>query len=209
MSEITSRDELPFVPGDILTFSSVSELRDFENLVANVVRPNYHQAAWSARTDIEELIRPKINGHNFNGQLRDISLTVMDEPYLRLIDARERGIAFSNKGGLGGSHAKLKGEYSMLNIPHYTGFQFQANAHSTGRGDIGKISTELWYFPFRVKPGMENRSVDNDGKVIKRVIAKPQFELDSFIELSETSRQIGFTLLQDAMRHPISVPIRN
>ena len=176
-------------PGSLITFNNFGELSSFEDQLADEVDPNMTvsmREQWSGRIPIEDLIRPS----RFYGNIKDISLTVMPDAYSRLLDARERGIRFSH-------YAFKRGK----DVPYYYyGYILSASATSTGRGHIGYIGAELWY-RYCNNPG------SNGGMRVKRIVSLPQIDETAFVNLEDTSRAIGYRVLQQSISRPIITPI--
>lgn len=208
MSEASPNPLESLQPGDVIEFADITELPAFEDMVAAAVDPDMfacYSANWAGRVPLREFIRPP----NFNGTIADIRLEVMDQPYERLLDARERGWR------LDGSQYERFSELGQQSISHYRGFTLMADAKSSGRGIIGHMQTELWYYPLSAiigknyNTGRVLKSLSaNGGLPIRRVVAKPKIGSETFIALNEHSRQIGFTVLRQAMQHPITQPMR-
>lgn len=220
-----------FKPGDILEFADIPELVAFEDSIAQLVDPSSNPMLWANRVKISEFVRPKYKGKLFIGTVADIKLIVMNEPYERLMDANERGMHFQ--------HSRYRPPLSETNAPlkmRYVGFSLAADARSSGRGSVGQIQAELWYYPvsfdfipkgtIRIKRSTtssgEERLYTSQSKkdhiykhsyysdmVIRRVVTKPKLEEERFIEFDETARRIGFKTLQKAMIHPLIVPMRD
>lgn len=223
--------------GDRISLATLADLRSFEDLVAGEIRPDLDIHAWSTRNDIDELIRPKVKGNTFHGRITDIDLTVMDEPYERLVDAVERGLSFTKKGGRGGAQSRLTTDNSIQSLSLYRGYYVRANAHSSGHGVVGQISTEMWIYPITTrvqKAGTVKKelrttsdgtqyeytytlkkdsasvpSLDQLGRTVNRVVAVPSYNAEAFVELNTMSREIGLRLLTAALRKPIVTPMQN
>ncbi len=206
-------------PGDRIDFANITEIPAFEDIVAEIIdkkvdeilpeRPNVlNLAAWGGRVAVSELLRPP----KFNGSITDISLTVMHEPYERLVNARERGWKLDS----GNVIRTREDEQNLALLSTYKGFEFIGNAFSTGRGVIGQISAELWYAPMPLdnktnKPKrIPYQSIHrNAGSSILRFVTKPKLEKEKFIELNNESRSIAFDVLKRSIRHPITQQMRN
>jgi hypothetical protein len=179
-------------PGTVIELADSTQLSAFEDLIAQSVDPNYNPDFWLARPKLRDLIRPP----KFNGTIANIKLEVIGEPYERLLDARERGWQL----GKGPGKFELSGESAQSRIEKYKGFSFTADAKSSGRGVIGQIQAELFYYPVYDRP---ERHYDKEGKGVTRILTKPKIERERFIQLDETSRRIGFEVLKEAMKHPM------
>lgn len=203
-----------FQPGDVIELGEISKLAEFEELVATDLQPNMtkiQRDVWAGRVALKELIRPP----KFNGSLVNVRLEVMDEPYSRLLVARERGMQFHLKG--------RPPQNNPVNVGTWRGFKFITDARSSVPGFKAQVQTELWYvlLPYipRITKGTlksgEERSYltrcrmtnSNSGASIRRTVAKPVLEKHKFIELNENSRKIGFSVLQKAMMHPLIQPM--
>lgn len=229
MNQDSSSAEELLLPGNIISFGDITELAAFEEVLAHVVNPEHDVNLWAARIALRDLIRPP----KFNGTIGNINLTVIENPYDRLLDAVDRGW----RVGRGVAQRALSTEKSRQLIARFHGFGFTADAMSSGRGITGQIQTELWYYPLipKVVPAgtklrgynitssgekkefiytskkdlLSHANVDNLGKTINRVVAKPKYEKEKFIKLNEGSRRIGFELLQQAMMSPRVQPMRD
>ncbi len=216
-------------PGNIFELSDITELAAFEGLVAPEVDPFYNHILWQSRLPLKELIRPP----KFNGTIANIKLTVMNNPYDRLLDANQRGWKFKSRAQ---TH-KLQSDISKAQIPNYRGFVFTGDAKSSGRGTIGQVQAEIWYYPlpknlridpegklhigFNTTKSGERRyySYTNKkdieiigakayGEAMRRIVTMPKLEAEKFIALNETARRIGFAVLRDALSHQISTPMQ-
>lgn len=208
-----SSDSSEFLaPGTVIQLDEITQMRPLENAIAMAVRPDMtpmQQYAWNGRSDIVDAVRPL----KFNGRMVDIELAVMEDAYDRLLDAKDRGW----KLGAGNGY-KLSQEWNLDKVERYVGLALVANARSSGRGIIGQVQTELWYYPI---PDSLSSQVRKDGTVrfhtntakyagtsVRRVITKPKLETEKFRELDETARRIGFNTLRDAMLNSITTPHR-
>jgi hypothetical protein len=192
---------------ELIALKDVDELEIFEYLVAESINPNFKPEKWRDSTPIGELLRPTIDGNIFNGRFSDIVLTVIDEPYKRLIDAPARGISFLKGGGQLGKGSTLASKVAKELIPMYKGFILEANVNSTGRYVIGKIQTELWYGPFTPRASKDGDNViyritKSEKSDVKRWVAKPEFIPGEVVEIGETARIIGFAALEQFLNDP-------
>ena len=193
-----------FQPGDVIKLANVAELAAFEDMIAGVVEPNYDPELWAARAKLRDLIRPP----KFNGTIANIELTVMDDPYERLLDAPDRD--WSNASGKANT-LSLKNAEGFA--PRYKGFILTADARSSGRGSIGSIQAEMWYAPLIGKKDKDSanyrRLRDSYGRTINRVVTKPKIQAEKFEAVNKESRKIGFDQLRKGMMNPISAPMRD
>ena len=202
-------------PGDAVQLTDATQLAVFEDIVAHEVDPTmtpHEELMWAGRVALGGLIRPP----KFNGTIENIELVVMDSPFERLLDARERGWKLVGCG---------TPSHDDEVIESHRGFTLLADARSTGRGIIGQIQAELWFSKVSVRtqlrkhyhkngdilfyPHWSKNTGNNGGTSVKRRMTIPKIESDKFIELHETSRRIGFEVLRDAMSHPIVQPMHS
>lgn len=204
------------VPGDIIQLSDITQMPLFEDMVAETIDPNMTarmRSAWGGRVAINEFLRPR----KFNGAIADIQLSVMDEAYERLFDAKQRGWVFDKRSVA--NHRAANKEVS----DSFHGFTFTANAKSSGRGIIGQIQSELWYGKVPIGHGFQTRTLEDGtvilskrnykqtymhgGSSVQRYVTKPKIEAQAFLSLNESARKIGFEVLSRNMRFPIIQPI--
>jgi hypothetical protein len=201
-------------PGDSIRLTDATELVAFEDTVAYNMDPtmtSLMQEAWVGRTTLKDLIRPP----KFNGTIADIELVVMDLPFERLVDARERGWKFRQISGFLSSMPK---DEEVINS--FRGFTFLAEARSSGKGTIGQIQAELWFNRVGANRNMVRDVVEGGslgggrkrtngygGASVLRRVTVPKIETTKFVELHETSRRIGLEVLRNAMRHPTVLPM--
>ena len=200
-------------PGAVIEFADITELPLFEDQLAAEIDPEMTMReadAWAGRVAIRDLLRPT-RPTNFNGRFGDIVLTPMQEPYEQLITGPQRGIAFGYKGGLGGSSAILSSEHAPLQIPRYRGFTFLANAISTGRGVVGQIQAELFYYPVSVTGAAQYKNVSNTGGAsVKRVVSKPVVTDEaSFVAVHKDAKRIAYSVLRNNLHNPLPKNFRN
>lgn len=225
MSEKLSIGDLE--PGDVVTLSHIGELPAFEDLVVEHIDTQmaeldiegfYHEpldlATWAARRSIKEMLRvPK-----FNGNVLNIRLVRLDDPYEHRLTVRERGKIHPKF-----HHANpINGPFAELQRPLYQGFQFVGDASSSS-GWKGQVQSELYYYPIPFRKIDEQsplkRYIEGDwfqhtspygGLSVVRSITKPEIvEGEEYSVHHEASKEIGFSLLSKAMRRPISAPMRD
>lgn len=197
-------------PGNIIEFSDISELPEFEDLIAQQVDPSMTsitKSYWDCREHIKNRLRPT----KFNGRISDIQVSIMEDPYDKLSTAKERGWKF------GGGRNYERGEEFISNFAsRYVGLNFTANAISSGRGIIGQLQAEIYYFPTSISwvsspngSRIHKSTSTHGGATVVRAIAKPKLETDNFIKLDLTAKRIGFEVLRNAMANAKIQPIRN
>ncbi|HSX53280.1 MAG TPA: hypothetical protein VLF90_02845 [Patescibacteria group bacterium] len=188
-------------PGNIIELADIRELVMFEDIIAAEVEPYYDKVLWAGRQPIGELIRPK-KPVVFNGTIANIHLEVMDEPYERLLDARQRGWKIPGRGIF-----QLTSRFAGELIPRYRGFRLTAEPKSSKPGILGQIQAELWYYPVPLYGKNKNSGRGrhgNHGETIKRRATEPKMEKEKFIEHDKVARIMGSSLLREAMRGPYS-----
>lgn len=214
-------------PGDVVTLSHIGELPAFEDLVAEHIDTQmaeldiegfYHEpldlATWAARTSIKEMLRvPK-----FNGNVLNIRLVRLDDPYEHRLTVKERGKNYAKN-----RHANpVNGPFAELQRPLYQGFQFVGDA-SSSNGWKGQVQSELYYYPIPINKIDEHsplkRYIESNwfqhtsayaGLNVVRSITKPVIvEDEAYLIRHEASTETGFKVLQRAMRRPISTPMRD
>lgn len=219
MSEHMSLSVGQLQPGDVIEFGDLREVPTFEDMVAVSIddrisklfpeRTNVlNLSAWAGRTAIRELISPP----KFHGTIANVRLDVMEEPYERLIDARERGWKFQR--GASNFQRTSDDALSVALLPEYRGFVLSADAKSSGRGTVGQIVAELWYAPVpfdfhNASSTLNQRTSLHGGSSVFRVITSPRLEKDNFYALNEESREIAFQVLRRNMKHPLVQPMRD
>jgi hypothetical protein len=172
------------VPSDVIRFATFDELIAFEQLIAAFVDPGHNKYLWSARPSLRGfLLSPK-----FLGTATNLHLTMIADPYERLLDAHERGWAGERRSGMMiGRKRALSTTLKPLLIPRYRGFTFTAQARSIARGSLGQITAELWYFPLtpRVVQGKKGntliRQCDQRGEALGRAVTKSLSHVGSFL----------------------------
>lgn len=93
--------------GSVIEFADITELPSFEDQIAAEIDPEMTAGqadVWAGRIAIQDLIRPS----KFNGRIADVALHVLDNPYVRLVTAQDRGVTFTKRGGVGGGLTRLK-----------------------------------------------------------------------------------------------------
>lgn len=211
-------------PYDVINLADLTELVAFEDLIVADVEPNYDEQLWASRPHIRNFIRPP----KFNGTIGGITLICMDDPYARLMDARDRGLI------LGSGNFGLSEEIRQQYAHRYHGFILTAEASSTHPGPLAQIQTEMWYYPYAVYPQTAvtkgdrlyykrvnkagesvvrnytahknyqktQSNASNRSAAIARVVARPVVETEKITEANEESRRIGFAVLREAIMHP-------
>jgi hypothetical protein len=205
---IHPEDTSNFAPGTIIQLGGIARLAAFEDIVADRVDPNMTQSmrdAWAGRTVIKDMLRPP----KFNGTITDIHLVVMEEPFERWLDARERGLQFYQGVSTRSDGRKTLNEEIINSV---VGLNFVANARSSVKGSVGQIQAELYYRQVDRRNRIERNTL-KDGSVkeysrsrkqvtgyggasIYRVITKPKLETTALIELPESAVRVKFGVLQ-------------
>lgn len=191
-------------PGSVIECDDITQMRTFEDWVAMTVDPKMtsnEKIMWEMRPSFSEFIRPR----RFNGRIGNIVLELMENPYERLLDSRERGWFIPNS-------KSMKRTVNEEGVSENSiGFAFTADALSSGRGIIGQIQTEAFYIPtlrstyHRVDGSTTEHlnSTYSGGAAVTRRIAKPKFETENFINLHEQAVKRGREVLKSNMLHPI------
>ena len=215
-------------PGIVIELADMTELAALEDIVVKQVDPNYDKDLWIARPLLKELLRPTVKKRAFNGGVKDITLTVMDEPYEQLITANDRGLTYSQSG-----KRTRTNDQSLETIERYVGLEYRATLTSTGHGSIGSVTSEIWYAPLaksvlrrkgstycypRIIEGEQRPyectqkegyvRANKLGDAILRVTSKPAYDQSVLVSLQDSAQRIGFNVLQAAMRRPISAPMQ-
>ncbi len=122
-------------PGSAFAFDNLRELDIFQDVLAGLIKPQLNEKVWSRRTKISDLLRPD----GFNGNIDDIVLQGIEDPYERLVTSEL--------------------EFPGLSIPRYFpaetpdrdfldettfGFEFRAIG-SSSRGLLGLIKAEVYF----------------------------------------------------------------
>ena len=194
---INESDASQFEYPNVLTLNDATELPEFEDLVANDIYPYASEdriAAWQGRVALRDLIRPP----KFNGSLRNIEILSMEDPYDRLLDARERGWSIT-----GGTLPRKDIDTAREGT---RGFLFTADAHSSGKGIIGQIQSEMWYLRAPASRGSwfyVDTSTSSGSAVVRRV-TKPKLERDRFVEADENAKKVGLQVLRKNMTNPFN-----
>jgi hypothetical protein len=207
------------VAGDVILLDDITKMALFEDLVAEGVDPSMNQLelnSWTGRVGIRNLLRPA----KFNGNIGNIQLVKMNDPFGRLFDARQRGWSF------GGSRVSIPKNPTLDQEVRdsYRGFTFTADASSSGRGIIGQIQAELWFGLVSINRGIQTRThtngevvkfkynakctSSNGGASVRRIVTKPKIENETFLELDESSRRIGIEILRGNVLKPIITTMR-
>lgn len=219
MTDISPESFELLVPGDIIELKDQTELIPFEDVVALSIdrqmpeilpdiTTRLNLVAWAGRQTITELIRPQ-KPRPFIGTIANIQLEVMADADERLADAQDRGWQVGRAATLPsvGLNVAL--------LPLYRGFKFFAEARSSGRGTIGEIQSEIWYYPKHLKVnyksgGTGGQAIDSSaGSSVCRIVARPKMEVENFAKLDETSRRIGLALLKNNLRFPLRTPMQD
>ena len=203
----------PIEPGTLIKLDDISELPAFEDLVADIIDPNMadaHLQLWDGRQHVRDLIRPK----GFNGRYLNIVLESIPDPYEHLQSAKERGWTYP----AGTVRRSEKIEEWVKDL--YLGFTFSAEAYRSGKGTVGLIESELYYYPTSSSPprilmngprqgkfSYDSNSTNSKGSV-GRFVLKPQYDPNKFMESNLASQAIGVAVLRSQLDYPIIAPHR-
>lgn len=196
----------PFSPNIAIQLADITELPEFEDTVAELIDPRMSDAqrlAWDARSSIKDLIRPT----KFNGRITEVELLPLDNPYAKLLTAREDGWRIPKHRFGGDTEANFE-----LKASRCLGFYLTANAKSSGRGTIGQVQAGLWYFPVGMQ-GVGNhqsrKSQSHGGRSVVRINTEPIIETKKFIGLERDSARIALDALRKAMQSPLRIGLHN
>ena len=196
-----SSAEKSFKPGLKFSIDSAHDFTFFEDKVAAIICPGMthcQKTIWDGRANIFSDLRPQ----GFNGRLAGMALEVMLEPYARLLDARDRGLALKGR-----NYARKDREEHKK----YLGFIFRSSAMSSGRGQVGEIYVELWYAP---APGLfddkrRNNALSSNRSPVRRFVTKPIITNDRVREVRIQSTQNARSILANNVARPLLNPMQN
>jgi len=196
----------------------MDQIAEIEDAAALTIEPHptlLQWEAWQTRDRLKDKLRPS----NYNGTMREIVVEVMEEPYARLLDARQRGWTIPGCGNLRRTTA-----HAQKDTDTYIGLSITAQATSSRRKIIGEIQAEVWIAPVprqqqtslmtseeRRALGMNSRTYatgQNGGSAIKRFVTSPKTETEAFNELHRSARAIGTKVTRKSLLYPISTPMR-
>ncbi len=221
MSLNPNQYQFPLKPGMVVEIGALDKLPAFENMVAESIDPNMtvmRREAWDGRQSVKELVRPSRYPRtgrklpvSFNGSVVDIMLEAFDDPYDQLVTARSRGLRILGQAGGGnfGHFRRNTEDNPNTGVDQYHGFQLTATATSTGRGTIGQVQAELFYFPVARTSFGGSQARNNGGSSICRALTAPIIEPENFVTLADDSRRIGIEVLRQAMTHPTTIARHN
>jgi hypothetical protein len=203
MSEEAERPSI-FSPGTVIELTDVTLLPAFEDIVAASIQPvmtDPQREAWEGRRDAKQVVRPI--GHH--GGIVALELSVMSDPFERLVDARARGWVLSKGSG----NFNRDAANNQQTIARFVGFIMIADAKSSGKGTIGQIQAELWYGPVgntsnRKKDGTDSltpNTRNSGGRSICCYAAKARLEKTraNYIAFDTAVRRVGFQALKASL----------
>ena len=171
-------------PGGIVRVSDVTQLHLFEELIAEQIDLKHDHALWAGRERLSDLIRPS----KFNGSIVDLELEVMQDPYGVLLDIQKEGRRFVG-------NRRQPTEASRDRIEQGKGFMLMATPRSSGRGAIGQIQAEIFYYPTDLH--------DTYRRGFSRLVTKPILEVGDFKKTNKRPEGVDLMLLKDVMGHSV------
>lgn len=195
---------LGIVPGNVLQFDTIRELVAFETLLAGAIDPQLNDARdriWNDRDEVSRYLKPP----KFIGSFLNIALTVMPNPYERIVDARSRGWKMYTPGRF-----ERDSDLNRSTIEYFTGFCFTAIAKTTGKPAAEVVEAEMWYYPttntrlcLATDPDKQRPS-NHNGPSIQRTVTKPRLKPIAGAVTDPTLQKLGFaTLWQRAQQAKI------
>jgi len=158
-------------PKGTLALGSVDRLQDFEMTVIETMHPDMTSeelAMWMSQTALTHLIRPK----GFHGQMGQVRLDALDDPYDRLMDARERGKRF----GVGRGYIRKDERTIDASIEHAAnntrGYALTAHTIGAHKRTTGTIDTEVFYVPAPPRQLASNKVYFSP---LRRFVTIPEF----------------------------------
>jgi hypothetical protein len=156
-------------PTSPLELTSTIQLVDFEEELAMEILPEMDSDSydlWLSRYALKDLVRPP----RFFGSMQSVQITALDEPYARLLDAKQRDLQFGEDGGI--PHPT---KYGSEAVEHTRAFKLDLTAISGIDRTPGAIETEAWYIP-----RMSRKRQGSSFSPIRRFVAIPKlYKLDS------------------------------
>jgi hypothetical protein len=198
--ELIERTEKPWQTGVPIKFGSMSELNDYEDVIrdatdlGNALRQDVF-ANWDGRQKLKDIVRIR----KFNGRLLNIQLVPLEtDPDVYTI--------LETQSFVGGGKKTLD---DTKNTPEcVNGFEFSADAHSTGRGIIGAIHSYLIYAPLSTSRGdvdykRPSRNLHAHPIGLRRFISIPTIvTITTPEEIKAESAEIAFKDKRYALRRP-------
>ncbi|HMS23832.1 MAG TPA: hypothetical protein PKB09_03425 [Candidatus Saccharibacteria bacterium] len=180
-------------PGDKIHLLDATDLSGFEDSLVRSLYPDWEYYSsrdlWTGRASLQDLIRPP----QHYGRIIDVNLEFMSGSFDRLMDARDRGVSFTGKGGA--PFKKLSEETRQLFRETTVGFIFRGDAVVTGIGRAARVYSELWYTPSYKSPKRAGATCP-----IKRIVSKPVIESDCIDEIKSASIERTFELQREGLR---------
>jgi hypothetical protein len=168
-------------PGTVVDIGGQAELAPFEDIIAPFLKPGVwlrsDHESWAGRLALHTLIRPP----GVHGTVSDISLTVMEDPYKQLTDAKERQWNIPGARNLPLPDAEA-GRF-------YMGFTLTAPGPVRAREPTW-IETEVYYASR--PPGVRRK----DGNLFSRFVAVPQLRNEPPQVFAPDARHVGLGALR-------------
>jgi len=213
MSSKSAESIRDLAPGTVITFGDLTEFPSFEDALATEIVPYMplDHVQWENRYSISDLIRPP----KFNGRIGNVALTVVDSPEERLLNAPGGELTYR---WVAVGRAAVQGEYWGEVRKSLLGFELDASAFSSGRGEVGRVRAGLFYYPDPkvYRQNVRRLSGPNTGRFgkwcpLKRAVSKPRIVEGekSFTELADASSQIAYSVLEEQLKKARPQPFRN
>lgn len=188
-------------PGEIYPIPNSGKLAAFEDLVAQQLQPDMtvlEERGWNGRKMLRDLICPD----KFLGSIQNIRVEIIEEPYEKLFNAKERGKTFQSVLGLPRKRSDECNEhYEQLT----KGYLLTADEKKSGKGVVGQIQVELYYVPppNRSAVGYNKTNVHSNSGGINRYATRPEeiiIEKLKSPKENSNSRVVGKVALR---QHPL------
>lgn len=188
-------DPTPWEIGDEVVFSDAVEFMRFEETLPRYIDQTATDA-WACRPNIKEQLRPA----KFNGRMAGVTLVPISPD--RIVNNSWLTIDGRNTYRRINIDAEPLSELTIV-------FDLFARAMSSGRGQIGTISSTLLYRPRPFSTSSGYRAATGAYPYgIRRHIQKPIISNEiAFDELVKTARSNALLLESAAMLSPITTPM--
>ncbi|HSW37585.1 MAG TPA: hypothetical protein VLG37_04440 [Candidatus Saccharimonadales bacterium] len=168
-------------PGRVLDFGRLDDLHPFEDDIAPLVDPTYDRDTWLGRVPLKGLLTPD----GFHGRVDDISLTVMAEPYERLLNARQRGKRINP-----GRYERTT-KASQAQIGQFLGFTFKAAAYTGRQSKVSPLEAEIWYAPISASNGGSRGGAMVYGMALRRIVTKLDYDREAIRNLRKNDSVVS------------------